>query len=148
MARSCSDLGIHKLPPYAMPHAQGLLYAVYIDGGSSGTRVHVFAYRLAPWPTYVQLNLPEHSFSVEPGLSAHAAHPERAAAALQPLLDFAYAKVRMRARPRGPCACMRLRAIRTQAPRACFTGATASPWPRPHVRRCRRRHGPTPPCSC
>jgi len=67
---------------------------VYIDGGSSGTRVHVFEYRHSLWPAYVQLNLPEKIHSVEPGLSSYAGQPAQAAAALQPLLDFAYREVR------------------------------------------------------
>jgi len=70
-----------------------LSYAVYIDGGSSGTRAHVFEYRHALWPEYVQLVLPEKIRSVEPGLSSYAGHPEQAAAALRPLLDFAKAEV-------------------------------------------------------
>ncbi|GFR41027.1 hypothetical protein Agub_g1459, partial [Astrephomene gubernaculifera] len=68
-------------------------YAVYIDGGSSGTRVRVFRYRPARAPAYVALVLPEPSMAVEPGLSAHAGHPRLAAASLQPLLDFAYEHV-------------------------------------------------------
>mmetsp|Transcript_10137 Transcript_10137/g.26338 ORF Transcript_10137/g.26338 Transcript_10137/m.26338 type:complete len:587 (+) Transcript_10137:182-1942(+) len=70
-----------------------LSYAVYIDGGSSGTRVHVFEYRHSLWPAYVQLNLPEKIFSVEPGLSSYAGKPEQAAGALRPLLEFAYQQV-------------------------------------------------------
>ncbi|EFJ51965.1 hypothetical protein VOLCADRAFT_120373 [Volvox carteri f. nagariensis] len=75
--------------------AQGDQYAVYIDGGSSGTRVRVFRYRPARWPAYVVLVLPEPSRSVEPGLSAYANQPDRAAASLVPLLDFAYEQVPM-----------------------------------------------------
>ncbi|GIL99459.1 hypothetical protein Vretimale_4620 [Volvox reticuliferus] len=70
--------------------AQGDQYAVYIDGGSSGTRVRVFRYRPAKWPSYVELMLPEPSHSVEPGLSAYASQSEKAAASLAPLLEFAY----------------------------------------------------------
>ncbi|GLI69002.1 hypothetical protein VaNZ11_013540 [Volvox africanus] len=73
--------------------AQGNQYAVYIDGGSSGTRVRVFRYHTAKWPSYVALMLPEPSHSVEPGLSAYAMRPEKAAASLAPLLEFAYEHV-------------------------------------------------------
>ncbi|KAG2442525.1 hypothetical protein HXX76_002611 [Chlamydomonas incerta] len=68
-------------------------YAVYIDGGSSGTRVRVFQYRSARWPEYVSLVLPEPSSAIEPGLSAYADRPAQAADSLQPLLDFAYEHV-------------------------------------------------------
>eukprot|EP00967_Tisochrysis_lutea_P016267 scaffold18325_cov24-Tisochrysis_lutea.AAC.1 len=86
-------------------HAQGrqLSYAVYIDGGSSGTRVHVFEYRHSLWPAYVQLNLPEKIFSVEPGLSSYAGKPEQAAGALRPLLEFAYQQVRTSHCSEGAC---------------------------------------------
>ena len=69
-------------------------FAVYIDGGSSGTRVHVFRYRLAPWPSYVELDLPDRSTYVEPGLSHYAESPGQAAHSLLPLLDFAYDQAR------------------------------------------------------
>jgi len=65
-------------------------YAVYIDCGSSGTRVHVFHYSLAVWPSYVDLELPEQTHAVEPGLSSHADDPQAAAQSLVPLLQFAY----------------------------------------------------------
>lgn len=68
-------------------------YAVYIDAGSSGTRVHVFAYTLSTWPSYVQLQLPEKVHSTEPGLSSYAGRPQQGAASLQPLLDYAYEQV-------------------------------------------------------
>lgn len=62
------------MPPSCPDVLQGsqLHYAVYIDAGSSGTRMHVFQYTLSPWPAYVQLQLPENTFSVEPGLSSYA----------------------------------------------------------------------------
>lgn len=74
----------------------GRRFAVYIDGGSSGTRVHVFRYRLAPWPSYVELELPDRSTNVEPGLSHYAVTPGQAATSLLPLLDFAYDQARIR----------------------------------------------------
>eukprot|EP00798_Chlamydomonas_sp_ICE-L_P014093 gene14093-20046_t len=68
-------------------------YAVYVDAGSSGTRVHVFEFQLARWPAYVRLKLPELTFAVEPGLSHYADDPDEASASLRTLLDFAYSKV-------------------------------------------------------
>ncbi|GLC38951.1 hypothetical protein PLESTB_000464900 [Pleodorina starrii] len=82
--------------------AQGDQYAVYIDGGSSGTRVRVFRYRPARWPSYVSLMLPEPSHSVEPGLSAYATQPTKAAASLGPLLEFAYEHVPVELWPLTP----------------------------------------------
>ena len=80
-----------------IPPPPGLLqdsrYAVYIDAGSSGTRVHVFRYRLAPWPEYVEVDLPDMSTNVEPGLSHFAESPRDAAGSLQPLVLFAYDQV-------------------------------------------------------
>ena len=52
-------------------------YAVYIDGGSSGTRVHIFRYRLSTWPDYVDVELPDQSMHVEPGLSHFAETPDQ-----------------------------------------------------------------------
>ena len=66
---------------------------MYIDGGSSGTRVHVFQYELASWPSYVKLKLPERTLSVEPGLSHYATDPDGAARSLDTLLQFAYKQV-------------------------------------------------------
>ncbi|PNG99613.1 Golgi apyrase, partial [Tetrabaena socialis] len=57
--------------------------------GSSGTRVRVFRYRPARWPSYVALALPEPSHSIEPGLSTYATQPQQAADSLGPLLQFA-----------------------------------------------------------
>lgn len=85
-------------------------YAVYIDAGSSGTRIHVFRYIMSPWPAYVHLDLPAATHAAEPGLSHYAGQPAAAAESLQSLLDFAYHKVRharlsayVAARPH-PCA--------------------------------------------
>jgi hypothetical protein len=74
--------------------AEQLAHAVYIDGGSSGTRVHVFRFSPRRWPHYVRLQLPERTFSVSPGLSSYAGRPQQAAQSLAPLLDFAEAEVR------------------------------------------------------
>ena len=71
---------------------QGTRFAVYFDAGSSGTRVHIFAYH-SPSPhqkTYIDIMLPDVSKSVEPGLSHYASDPSQAGESLVPLLDFAY----------------------------------------------------------
>ncbi|KAJ9508713.1 hypothetical protein QJQ45_028007, partial [Haematococcus lacustris] len=70
-------------------------YSVYLDGGSSGSRVHIFQYnnRQGDKPTYAQLILPEKVFAVEPGLSSYAGRPAMAATSILPLLEFAYQHV-------------------------------------------------------
>ncbi|GFH11939.1 predicted protein [Haematococcus lacustris] len=70
-------------------------YSVYLDGGSSGSRVHIFQYnnRQGDRPTYAQLILPEKVFAVEPGLSSYAGRPAMAATSILPLLEFAYQHV-------------------------------------------------------
>ncbi|KAG1664187.1 hypothetical protein FOA52_011365 [Chlamydomonas sp. UWO 241] len=68
-------------------------YAVYIDAGSSGTRVHVFAYTSVPWPHYLVLQLPEPSMRTEPGLSSYGHSPWEAGRSLLPLLEYAHDKV-------------------------------------------------------
>ncbi|KAG1671772.1 hypothetical protein FOA52_000149 [Chlamydomonas sp. UWO 241] len=71
--------------------AQEPRWAVYIDGGSSGSRVHVFQYGTPTRPhTYASVTLPEASTAVEPGLSAFAHAPHGAGDSLRPLLEFAY----------------------------------------------------------
>ncbi|MEW5317300.1 MAG: hypothetical protein WDW38_008611 [Sanguina aurantia] len=59
-------------------------YAIYIDAGSSGTRLHVFQYQHAAWPAYIQLQLPEPTLAVEPGLSSYASNPTEAGNSLAP----------------------------------------------------------------
>lgn len=64
-------------------------YAVIIDAGSSGSRVHVFRYyghKDTPWPT---VELPSGVHKTSPGLSAYAFDPKTAASSLEPLLRFA-----------------------------------------------------------
>ncbi len=77
----------------AQPQVTSHRFAVYIDAGSSGTRVHVFRYHLAPWPEYVEVELPDASMRTEPGISHFADEPQAAADSLKPLLDFAYAQI-------------------------------------------------------
>lgn len=64
-------------------------HLVVLDAGSTGTRVHVFAYAVDPRSSYAQLQLPEPKLKVEPGLSSYAADAAGAGSSLQPLLEFA-----------------------------------------------------------
>lgn len=67
---------------------------MFIDAGSSGTRLHVYRYLPQKWPRYARISPQQDVLKVEPGLSSYAGRPEAAAASLQPLLDFATSKVR------------------------------------------------------
>ncbi|KAI3467345.1 hypothetical protein Pfo_024008 [Paulownia fortunei] len=65
-------------------------YGVVIDGGSTGTRIHVFKYEVRNGN--LVLDFSEKglvSMRVNPGLSAHAEDPERAGAAVAELVEFA-----------------------------------------------------------
>ncbi|CAI9761795.1 unnamed protein product [Fraxinus pennsylvanica] len=65
-------------------------YMVVIDGGSTGTRIHVFKYEVRSGN--LVLDFTEKglvSMKVNPGLSAYAEEPERAGAAVAELVEFA-----------------------------------------------------------
>ncbi|EYU28756.1 hypothetical protein ABFS82_12G101800 [Erythranthe guttata] len=65
-------------------------YGVVIDGGSTGTRIHVFKYEVRNGN--LVLDFSEKglvSMRVNPGLSAYAQNPEMAGAAMAELMDFA-----------------------------------------------------------
>ncbi|XP_010066911.2 probable apyrase 6 isoform X1 [Eucalyptus grandis] len=70
-------------------------YAIVIDGGSTGTRIHVFSYGI--WSgSNAAFDFGENglaSLRVNPGLSAYAEDPEEAGASLAELLGFAKRKV-------------------------------------------------------
>eukprot|EP00878_Enallax_costatus_P008726 GHUV01009120.1.p1 GENE.GHUV01009120.1~~GHUV01009120.1.p1 ORF type:complete len:390 (+),score=85.57 GHUV01009120.1:351-1520(+) len=73
----------------------GWKYAVIIDAGSTGSRVHVYKYYTAssnnsPWAT---VDLPEAVHKTTPGLSSYSFDPRTAANSLKPLLKFAKEKV-------------------------------------------------------
>ena len=75
-----ASLGGHHAPP-----ATDDAYAVVIDAGSTGSRVHVFRFGHAAGTGAPELE--DDTFkAVKPGLSAHAADPAAAAASLKPLL--------------------------------------------------------------
>lgn len=58
-------------------------YVVYVDGGSSGSRLHLFRYTESSMPVIEDI----FSESVEPGLSSYADHPNAAGDSLKKLLD-------------------------------------------------------------
>ncbi|KAF3592932.1 hypothetical protein DY000_02025078 [Brassica cretica] len=74
-----------------------LRYNVVIDGGSTGTRIHVFGYRIESGkPVFEFRGANYASLKLHPGLSAYADDPEGASAALTELVEFAKGRV-----PRG-----------------------------------------------
>ncbi|CAI0402102.1 unnamed protein product [Linum tenue] len=70
-------------------------YGIVIDGGSTGTRLHVFAYRVQGGKTVFDFG-EEAAMRVSPGLSAYAEDPESAGSSLNELLEFGKERV-----PRG-----------------------------------------------
>lgn len=64
-------------------------YAVVIDAGSSGTRVHIFAYVPASGHGYSTVKLPQRVLKVEPGLSYYATAPNAAGESIRPLIEYA-----------------------------------------------------------
>ncbi|PKU73865.1 probable apyrase 6 [Dendrobium catenatum] len=63
-------------------------FGVIIDGGSTGTRIHLFGYRIG-WGGLPAIDLGlTASMKVVPGLSAFVDNPETAAESLKELLDF------------------------------------------------------------
>lgn len=72
----------------ALMSAEPRRYVVILDGGSQGTRAHVYAMRVAPGPR------PRHTeelgvMRVKPGLSSFVADPPGAGESLRPLYEFA-----------------------------------------------------------
>ncbi|CAK9325984.1 unnamed protein product [Citrullus colocynthis] len=69
-------------------------YGIVIDGGSTGTRIHVFGYRVEGG--YGVFDFGEEglaSMKVNPGLSAYAQHPDGAGKSLVELLEYAKSRV-------------------------------------------------------
>ena len=91
------QLALIALIAFAMPRtppatqAGGKRYAVVIDAGSTGSRVHSFAFQTGRGGS---LDFVSDTFQqLKPGLSAHADAPAEGAASLKPLLDAALAAV-------------------------------------------------------
>jgi apyrase len=78
----------------------GRRYAVVIDAGSTGSRVHAFSFRSGPGGS---LELLDDAFTqLKPGLSSYAASPAEGGGSLRPLLDAAAAAVPAAAAPDTP----------------------------------------------
>ncbi len=100
--------GFHDAPP-AVAHGGGggggggggaKRYAVVVDAGSTGSRVHAFAFAARAGGG---LDLLGDTFEqLKPGLSSYAATPAEGAASLKPLLDAAVAAIPQAARASTP----------------------------------------------
>ena len=72
------------------PIARGALsYAVIIDGGSTGTRVHCFSWKAGSGSLPEVEEVPGGRLKVTPGISSFESHPESAGSSLTPLLELA-----------------------------------------------------------
>ncbi|KAJ6429426.1 hypothetical protein OIU84_020952 [Salix udensis] len=67
-------------------------YSIIIDGGSTGTRIHVFGYRIESGGKVV-FDLEEGVMKVSPGLSAYAEDPEDAGGSVEELVEFGKGRV-------------------------------------------------------
>ena len=84
------SISVSHPPSPQLPNAS---YVVLIDGGSSGSRVHVHSYTLPAWNAStlfppLPVIAPSASLKIKPGLSAFTS-PSAAAQSLLPLLSFA-----------------------------------------------------------
>ncbi|KDP41200.1 hypothetical protein JCGZ_15607 [Jatropha curcas] len=66
-------------------------YGIVIDGGSTGTRIHVFAYRIDGGKPVFDFG--DGAMRVNPGLSAYAEDPAGAGRSLEDLLEFGKGRV-------------------------------------------------------
>ena len=83
-----SGMDAHTGAPSASEHRR---YAVVIDAGSTGSRVHAFEFGVNGAKQLELLN--DHFHQLKPGLSSFAADPQAGAASLKPLLEAALAAV-------------------------------------------------------
>ncbi|XP_074570779.1 putative apyrase 6 [Curcuma longa] len=68
-------------------------YSIFVDGGSTGSRIHVFAYR-SGWGSLPALDMGlSASMKVSPGLSSYSPNPDTAGKSLVELLEFAKVRV-------------------------------------------------------
>lgn len=71
-----------------------LRYSVVIDGGSTGTRIHVFGYRIESGkPVFEFRGANYASLKLHPGLSAYADDPDGASVSLMELVEFAKGRI-------------------------------------------------------
>ncbi|KAF8117564.1 hypothetical protein N665_0009s0084 [Sinapis alba] len=71
-----------------------LRYSVVIDGGSTGTRIHVFGYRIVSGkPVFEFRGANYASLKLHPGLSSYVDDPDGASVALTELVEFAKGRV-------------------------------------------------------
>ncbi|KAL9421236.1 hypothetical protein AB3S75_038741 [Citrus x aurantiifolia] len=84
---SCYYVFIHAAKPSFPPSS--VKYGVLLDGGSTGTRIHVFSYDTET--NHFDFDLG--SMRLNPGLSSYAVNPTNAGDSLKDLLDFAKRKV-------------------------------------------------------
>ncbi|XP_024007324.1 probable apyrase 6 isoform X2 [Eutrema salsugineum] len=71
-----------------------LRYSVVIDGGSTGTRIHVFGYRIESGePVFEFRGANYASLKLHPGLSAYADDPDGASVSLTELVEFAKGRI-------------------------------------------------------
>ncbi|CAH8387552.1 unnamed protein product [Eruca vesicaria subsp. sativa] len=79
---------------YSLLTPGSLRYSVVIDGGSTGTRIHVFGYRIESGkPVFEFKGANYASLKLHPGLSSFAGDPEGASVALRELVEFAKGRV-------------------------------------------------------
>ncbi|XP_010527907.1 PREDICTED: probable apyrase 6 isoform X1 [Tarenaya hassleriana] len=77
-----------------MNRMSSLRYSVVIDGGSTGTRIHVFGYRIESGkPVFDFRGQNYASLKVNPGLSAYAEDPDGADVSLSELVEFAKRRI-------------------------------------------------------
>ena len=109
-------------------------YAIVVDGGSSGSRIHVFSMYVRKGEMPV-LKAEEGVLKVKPGLSSFSDDPTKAGAALQPLFAFAEKYVPRAAQHRTPVMLMAtagLRSVEREAAEmildSCRTAIRATPF--------------------
>ncbi|KAF8720881.1 hypothetical protein HU200_023279 [Digitaria exilis] len=80
---------VHVVAPTRRPAPASERFSVIIDGGSTGTRAHVFAAGPDGRPDLARSAV----MRVSPGLSSFATNPARAGESLRPLIEFAREKI-------------------------------------------------------
>lgn len=82
---------------------QDVDYAIVIDGGSTGTRIHIFSFLINNGVKQQKIILHDESyFYIKPGLSSYAHNISQAATSLEPLLTQAFKHVPTSLMPQTP----------------------------------------------